>query len=88
MRSGRKLWILLGVVLASAVVASCSNKREPKQLSTPEQAAQLPGDTSIDQGTGTVEALAAEMKKTRTLHLWWDSVTSSARGAMRCDDPN
>jgi hypothetical protein len=26
----------------------------------------------VDQGTGTVEALALEMKKTRRLYFWWD----------------
>lgn len=26
----------------------------------------------VDQGTGTVEALAEEMKRTRRLYLWWD----------------
>jgi hypothetical protein len=26
----------------------------------------------VDQGTETVQALAAEMKKTNTLYLWWD----------------
>jgi hypothetical protein len=26
----------------------------------------------VDQGTGTVEALANEMKATRKLYLWWD----------------
>ena len=26
----------------------------------------------VDQGTGTVEALAEEMRRTNTLYLWWD----------------
>jgi hypothetical protein len=26
----------------------------------------------VDQGTGAVEALAAEMSRTNTLYLWWD----------------
>jgi hypothetical protein len=26
----------------------------------------------VDQGTGTVEALAAEMKRTNIVFLWWD----------------
>jgi hypothetical protein len=26
----------------------------------------------VEQGTGTVEALAKEMKRTNTLYLWWD----------------
>lgn len=26
----------------------------------------------VEQGTGTVEALAEEMKKTKTLYMWWD----------------
>ena len=26
----------------------------------------------VDQGTGTVEALAQEMRRTNTLYLWWD----------------
>lgn len=26
----------------------------------------------VDQGTGTVEALAEEMKRTKRLYLWWD----------------
>lgn len=26
----------------------------------------------VDQGTGTVEALAHEMRRTNTLYLWWD----------------
>jgi hypothetical protein len=26
----------------------------------------------VDQGTGTVEALAVEMKKTKRLYFWWD----------------
>lgn len=26
----------------------------------------------VDQGTGTTEALAAEMERTNTLYLWWD----------------
>lgn len=26
----------------------------------------------VEQGTGTVEALAEEMKRTKTLYLWWD----------------
>lgn len=26
----------------------------------------------VDQGTGSVEALAAEMKRTKRLYLWWD----------------
>lgn len=26
----------------------------------------------VDQGTGTVEALAQEMEQTRSLYLWWD----------------
>ncbi len=26
----------------------------------------------VDQGTGTVEALAEEMRRTQTLYLWWD----------------
>lgn len=26
----------------------------------------------VDQGTGTVEALAEEMRRTKTLYLWWD----------------
>ena len=26
----------------------------------------------VDQGTETVPALAAEMKRTNTLYLWWD----------------
>lgn len=26
----------------------------------------------VEQGTGTVEALAGEMKSTKTLYMWWD----------------
>lgn len=26
----------------------------------------------VDQGTGTVEALAEELRRTKTLYLWWD----------------
>ncbi|WP_289154351.1 DUF4253 domain-containing protein [Porticoccus sp. W117] len=26
----------------------------------------------VDQGTGTVEALESEMRKSKTLYLWWD----------------
>jgi len=26
----------------------------------------------VDQGTGSIEALAEEMKKTKRLFFWWD----------------
>ncbi len=46
-------------------------QRPPNMLEFAKEVYEFCPDV-VDQGTGTVEALAAEMKRANTVYLWWD----------------